>query len=370
MTATDISRFATALRAHNHVGSLRDEALRHEMTATLNRNALTRQEEGGFAFNTTQLCWIVSGNPAWTTGHALHGALLLSALIDDRIEIFRDAQIADAIPAAWTWVSWADGFAGDEVELLGRLHGLDDHRQRCGAACLATRNRPQAIGRALLDGFRNAPMATVYHRLLGRALATANARSLAAGELSALGERLEVLFAADTDLTIATLVQASDLDQPSVAVAVFKDACGDFTTTAIARRHLERGRARQALDLVKDLRFLSPAFDQAIVVAALAALECKELELAKNYAGNIKEPRIRLQLITRLAQACGDAAAELNALVALATLCPKDAVTFVQLVNLLDRTKNGDLARQICFQAQERFVDDPLVADLVRRHLA
>jgi hypothetical protein len=370
MTTPDMARFCLELRKRNQVGDLRDEALRHEMTATLNRNQLTHQEEGGFSFNTTQLCWIVSSNVTWTPDHYLVQSLLMSAIIEDRIEILRDAQICGVVPAAWTWIAWADGFAGSEDDLLARVEALSDYRQRCAAACLATRQRPAAIGRKLLAGFRMATLAIVYHRLLARVLTTAQAGSLAAGELEALSDSLEVLFCADTDQTIAALVTASALDHPERAVVRLQEACGDFTATAIARRHLERGRARQALDLVKDLRFLSPAFDQAIVVAAVAALECQELELAKNYAGNIKDQRTRLRIHTRLAQACGDASAELQALVSLATLNPKDAQVFVQLVNLLDRTKHNDLARQVCFQAQERFVNDPLVDDVIRRHTA
>jgi hypothetical protein len=370
MTAPEMARFCTALRRHNQVNDLRDEALRHEMMATLNRNQLTHQDEGGFSFNITQLSWIVSGNPGWTYEHFLVRSLLLSALIEERLDIFRDAQDCGVIPASWTWVAWADGFAGDEAKLLAQLALIADPKQRCGVACLATRLRPQAIGARLLDEFRLTSLATVYHRLLGRALQTPQARSFAAHELEALGDRLEVLFSADTDSVIAALVTASDLAQPELAVAGLKDACGDFTATAIARRHLERGRARQALDLVKDLRFLSPAFDQAIVVAALAALECGDFALSQSYTSNVKDEQTRLRILTRLAQACGDAQTELTSLVTLATLNPKDAQVFVQLIALLDRTKHNDLARQVCFQAQERFVNDPLVDELIRRHIA
>ncbi len=283
----------------------------------------------------------------------------------------RDAQACGVIPASWTWLAWADGYAGDEADLLARLAALPDLRQRCGAACFATMKRPQAIGRRLLDEFRLASLATVYHRLLRRALNAPQAGSIAAHELAVLSDRLEVLFCTDTDLTIAALVTASDLAHPEARRSPrFEDACGDFTATAIARRHLERGRAREALDQVKDLRFLSPAFDQAIVVAAVAALECGELALCQSYASNIKDQRTRLQVLTRLAQACGDSASELQALVTLATLNPKDGQVFVQLVNLLDRTNHAALARQVCFQAQERFANDPLVAALIQRHAA
>jgi hypothetical protein len=370
MITPDMGRFLGLLHRHNQFGDLRDEALRHEMTATLNRNQLTNLEEGGFSFNTTQLCWIVSSGPTFTMEHQLFVSLLISALIEDRMEIFRDAQICGVVPVAWTWVAWADGFAGTQAELLTQLATVPDIKGRCGAACLATRRRPEAIGRLLLDEFRLASLAVVYHRLLERVLTTPHARDIAAYELDVLGERLEVLFAADTDVAISKLITASTLDHPELAVVRFGEACGDMTAIAIARRHLERGRPRAALDQVKDLRFLSPAFDQAIVVAALAALECGDFQIAQNYAGNIKDARTRLQIITRLAQVTGDSSAEMQALIALAHMNPRDGQVFTQLVLLLDKTKHADLARQVCFQAQERFVDDPLVEDLIKRHIA
>jgi hypothetical protein len=370
MTTPDMPRFIGLLTRHNRFGDLRDEALRHEMMATLNRNQLTQLEEGGLSFNSIQLCWIVTGNPTWTPEHPLVQSLLISALIEDRLEIFRDAQICGVVPATWTWVLWADGFAGSEEELIAQLKGLRDVKQRCGAACLATRRRAEAIGGRLLGEFRLATLALVYHLLLNRALATDHARSLAAGELAALHDSMEVLFAADTDQLIARLVTASDLDHPELVITSLQEACGDFTATAIARRHLERGRPREALGMVKDLRFLSPAFDQAIVVAALAALECADFPLCQNYASNIKDPGTRLRVLTRLAQACGDASTELSSLVALAHMNPRDGQVFVQLVNLLDRTKHSELARQVCMQAQERFTNDPLVEQLIRHHLA
>jgi hypothetical protein len=363
-------RFIDFLLTQNQVGNFESEALRHEMTATLNRNRLTGQEEGIHSFNTAQLCWLVTSNPSWPADHQIVVALLLSSLIDDQLAIFRSAQDCGVLPAGWTWVAWADGFAGDEAELRERLATIGDMRQRCGAACLATAGRPGSIGTSLLGDFRYTGTAVVYHRLLGRALTGAHAAAVAAAELQRLGENLEVLFAADTDATIASLVQASTLDRPEQVVAPFKDATADFTRTAIARRHLERGRAAEALALIKDLRFLSPAFADAILVAALAALECKQFELAMGYCRNIAAADLRLKVQTRIAQATGDVAAEVDALVDLYQRHPGDAQVFVQLVTVLDRIGRHDLSRDICYRAQESFCGDPVVDGIIKRHLA
>ncbi len=362
--------FIDFLLKHNQVGDLESEALRHEMSATLNRNRLTGQEEGINAFNTAQLCWLVSGNPLWPADHPIVQALLLSCLIDDRLAIFREAQTHGLVPASWTWVAWADGFAGAEAELCERILAIPDTRQRCGAVCLATSGRPSSIGNELLGDFRLTTMAVVYHRLLGRALAGPRAAAIAEVELERLPERLEVLFAADTDATIAALIQASTLDHPERAIVRLVDATADFTRVAIARRHLERGRAAEALALVKDMRYLSSAYAEAILVAALSALECAQHAQAMVYCRSIPDEDLRLKVQTRIAQASGDTAGEVDALVDLYQRHPGDAQVFVQLVNVLDRIGRHDLSRDLCYRAQESFSGDPVVDRIVKRHLA
>jgi hypothetical protein len=368
MSIVDAASFQRVLLAKNKVGDLKGEVLRHEMSATLNRSSLTQKEEATNTFTTAQLCWLVASNPQWNNTQPLYRALLLSAIIEDDIELFNAAKRCGVIPEEWTWVAWADGFGGDEDMLLTQLRTINDMSQRCAAACLATRMNVKAISNQLLLDMCQDSLANVYHCLLKRSLQGPQAARNARNALYAMGAHLEVLFASDTDATIAMLVAKSDLDHPEELITVFADATSDLTCTAIASRHLERGRAAMAYAMVKDLRFLSVAYDQAIVVAALACLECGDLNQASLFVPSIPDRQLRLKVQTRLAQASGDSRAELEALVALNQLCPRDGQIFIQLVNLLDRTKNTGLARQICFQAQERFVDDPLVLAVIKRH--
>lgn len=366
-------RFLNFLKQQIPSGDLVNEMLRHEMSATINRNRLTRQEEGIHSFNTEQLNLVVCSNPSWSRDHIIFQAMLISNLIDGRLATFREAQACELIPDSWTWVTWADGFAGSESELCVQLNTIQDPRHRGGAVCLASATRSDCIGIYLLAAFCHPSMAIVYHRLLAQVLAapaSAATAAIAAHELERLGNQLEVLFTADTDVTIATLVQASDLDHPEHLIFRVQEATGDFTRTAIARRHLERGRASEALAQIKDLRFLSPAYEQAILVAALAALEMGKIEEARGYAKDIVPDDLRLKVQTRIAQASGDIEAEAEALIDLYERNPADVQVFVQLVNVLDRLQRFDLSRDLCYRAQESFSGDPVVEAIIKRHLA
>ena len=369
MSDVPFEQFRSMLAQRNQVGELRHEVLRHEMSATINRHRLTGQQEGLLSFNTSQLCWLTSLNPDWTRGHFLVLGLFLSSLIDDEYDIFEEALKKGVFPDSWTWISWANGFQGNEEELIRQLSTIVDSRERCGAVCLATRTCPQAIGSHILGQFCDPSLAKVYHRLLMRALNQPNCHKIAANELKRLANHLEVLFSCDTDSVLSVLVQASDLDHPEVEIRPFKDAAGDLTRTAIARRHLERGRAAQALEMMKDLRFLSPAYDQAIVIAALAALESGKHDLAEFYSRNINDDELRLKILTRLAQATGDAVAEIDALSQLYERPQPDAQVFVQLIKALMRTERNDLIIKLCAEAQERFSGDQVIDSLVKRFL-
>ena len=271
MNDAALDLFRANLFSDGQLADLQQEVLRHEMSATLNRHRLTGQQEGMLSFNTSQLCWLVKMNPAWPRDHFLVVGLFLSALFDDEHEIFLSAMDQAILPPSWTWVTWAKGFQGSADELLPLIATIPDVRSRCGAVSLATQTSPKAIDPQLLGNFCHPPLAKVYHQLLTRALFQPNCHVVAASELKRLATQLEVLFACDTDAILAKLVQASDVDHPESLIAPFKDAAGEWTLTAIASRHLERGRPAQALALIKDLRLLSPAYDQAVIVAALAA---------------------------------------------------------------------------------------------------
>jgi len=351
-------------------GAAERDMLLHEMGATINRHRLTGREEGMQAFNTTQLCELVLGQRAWSREQPFVTGLMLSALIDGEFEIFDAARAEALLPPAWNWITWALDFAGDEAELRQRLGGIQAVRERCGAVCLAVRKNPDAIGVTLLSDFCNVAMAKVYHRLARTALTGSTASIIADSELVRLAGHLAVLFAEDTDVTLATLVKASACDHPELQIAAFKDAAGELTRTAIAQRHLENGRPQDALALVRDLRFLSPAYDQAILIAALAALECKKFEMADFYSRNITNEDMRLKVVTRIAQATSDTNTELDALSSLYERNPQDAQIFVMLISLLMHIGQSTLVSALCAEAQERFHDDPLVNRLIRPILA
>jgi hypothetical protein len=124
------------------------------------------------------------------------------------------------------------------------------------------------------------------------------------------------------------------------------------------------------LALIKDLRFLSPAYEQAIVVAALAALECKEFERAEFYARNIENDDIRLKIVTRIAQATGDLATEIDALTRLYQGSQCEPAVFVQLVQALHRIQQTELIRALCLEAQERFSNDATVQGVVNHFMS
>jgi hypothetical protein len=360
-----LGRFRTFLSRRGSAAPDR-EILLHEMGATINRHRLTGRDEGIHAFNTNQLCGLIISQASWSRDQPFVTGLMLSALIDGEYDIFTTAKNEGLLPADWAWVSWADGFSGDEADLRKRLQSIAPIRERCGAVSLATRANPKAIGARLLGDFRSVPLATVYHQLLRAALTSAQAPTIAVSELTSLAEHLEVLFAADTDATLASLVRASTLDHPDIMTKPFKDAAGDLTRAALAQRHLERGRAQEALTLIKDTRFLSPAYNQAILIAALAALECGKFESAEFYCRSIADDDTRLKIVTRIAQAAGDVSTEVDALSRLYERNPQDAQVFVMLINVLMRIGQGALAKALCAEAQERFLDDPIVERFIR----
>jgi tetratricopeptide (TPR) repeat protein len=365
MTDDALDRFRSFLASRNAGHGVRDVLL-HEMGATINRHRLTGREEGMQSFNTTQLCELVVSQRTWTREQAFVTGLMLSALIDGESDIFDAAMAEGIVPPAWTWVSWARGFTGNEADLRRRLKAIAAVRERSGAVCLAVRTAPNAIGSALLSDFCLPTFATVYHHLLRVGLTTSNSTAIADSELPRLAQQLEVLFAEDTDLTLATLVRASSYDHPDVITAPFKDAAGDLTRTAIAQRHLEKGRPSEALALVQNLRLLSPAYDQAILIAALAALECGKRDKAEFFARNISDDDTRLKIVTRIAQASGDQAGELDALTRLYERNPTDTDVFIMLTNALLRLGQSALAYALASEAQERFGDDPLVARVIK----
>jgi hypothetical protein len=370
VSATDLVGFKTYLAGLDRGTDVGLDVLRHEMGASLNRSRLTRTDEGISAFNTEQLIWAVLGMGDQTApGHPLVVGLLLSALIDGRADIWDAGERAGLVPAAWTWVAQADAFTGTDADLARLLGTAGELRQRAGAACLVANRRPAAIGPATVALFRHTAFATAYHRLLSAALSGPDAAAVADQELPLLADTLELLFASDVDLTLSRLVRAGSID-PAPVLDRLAGGWDDLTRTAWAERLLSANQPGPALRQIADVRLLSQAWPQAILVAALAHLEAGDLAKAASCAGQIEDEDRRLMVLVRIAQARGDAQVELEHLVTLHERRPADPGVFLQLITLLDRFGRTDVVHGLCLAGQDTFGDHPEVGPILRRILA
>jgi tetratricopeptide (TPR) repeat protein len=369
MKTIDFNSFKHFLNKRYAAGNLTHEILQHDLGASIHRNRLTGLQEGLSSLNTEQLSVVVGHNKGIDQHHDLTHFLLLSAMVDGDMELFEKAEKFEVFPEEWSWLSWAKDYRGDAHELIKNVLALDYVRQRCAAVILATRDNPDAITEPLLNIFLNVNTATTYVKLVQRGLKGINKEKIVAIGFEVFNRYKEILFTTDTDRMLATLVDASDLDDPQQVLAPFQDAAGEWTQVACARRHLERGRPQRALDLVKELRFLSTAYDQAITVAALAALESKQYEMAELYCRTIEDIDLRLKIVTRLAQSRQDIALEVESLTQLFERNPNDGQIFVQLIHALNRVGQSALIKALCYQAQERYPDDSMAHMLIKKSL-
>jgi len=369
MKNVDLKSFKNFLNKRYAAGNLTHEVLQHDLGATIHRNRLTGQKEGLTSLNTEQLSAVVGHNGGIDQNHDLTHYLLLSAMIDGDMELFEAASQTEVFPEQWSWLSWAKDYTGDADQLTRKLMDLGHVRERCAAVILATRNNPDAINEQTLNLFLRINTATTYVKILQRALRGTQKGKMAALGFQVLNQYKEILFSTDTDRMLAALVDASDIDDPQKILAPFQDAAGEWTQVACARRHLERGRPQRALDGVKDLRFLSTAYDQAITVAALAALELKQYEMVELYCRTIKDSDLRLKIVTRLAQDRQDIAMEVDALTQLFERHPHDSQIFVQLIHALGRIGQSELIKGLCYVAQERYVDDEMAQMMIKKYL-
>jgi hypothetical protein len=368
MSAPDFAGFLLALSPMLHSEDPRAEILRHEMGATINRNRLTGLEEGINSFSTDQLCWLAMSNPAWSHGHPLVQALVLSAALDSRWDIVVEAERHRLIPDSWTWWGAAVGFPGSAPELLDFIQGQSEWRVRCGIAALATRGRPSLITPDLLLLFARQDLAKCYHQLLLHGLSGAPTQALANAALSHGANCPELFFVGDVDPLLADLVRLGKPENPDAALAPFREAIGDFTRAAAAELDLERGLFRSALQRLNGIRLLSLAYPRSVLVAVLAALESQEFAIVKKHLPHIADLPTRLKVQTRLAQAENDTAGELDALTELHALTPGDGSVFGQLITVLERLGQDEIARHLCFTNQERFLDEPVLMQIIRRH--
>ena len=368
MNALDLPRFHAFLLSQMREDDPQAEILRHEMGATLNRNRMTGLQEGIHSFNTDQLCWLLPSNPTWGPDHWMVQSLVLSAVIDDREDIVKAAEDCGLVPPAWTWWPLARHFDGTKFELHALYHTQTEWRLRCALVCLATRAHVELIDAQLLGWFARPDLAKVHHQLLSRGIRGPQGRELAQSALQQLASCPELLFVADVDPTLADLIRVAQPHDPDAVLAPFREAIGDFTKGAIAELELERNDPFAALRRLNGLRQLSVAYPRSVLVAVLAALEAKQFDLVRRHVIHIENPIDRLKISTRLAQADGDASAELAALTELYELVPSDPATFSQLIAALERLGQDDIARHLCFTNQERFLDEPAVMKLISRH--
>lgn len=368
MTAPDMDQFRTYLLSLMRDDDPQAEILRHEMSATLNRNRMTGLQEGIHSFNTDQLCWLLPSNPQWEASHWLVQGLVLSAVIDARWDIVDKAEACNVISELWTWWPIAKGFTGDQAALATLIQGQVEWRQRCGVVSLATRARPELITATLLLDFARADLSRVYYMLLVRGLKGPDGRNLARAALLQCANCPELIFAGDVDPTIAELVRVGQPEDPDLTLAPFKDVIGDLTKGAIAELELERGRPHDALRRLNGLRQLSVSYPRSVLVAVLAALESKNFEIVRRHLPHIPDAKLRFKIATRLAQAVNDPPAELDALTELYELDPNDASVFTQLITALDRMGQDEISRHLCFTNQERFLDQADVLKIIARH--
>ena len=134
----------------------------------------------------------------------------------------------------------------------------------------------------------------------------------------------------------------------------------------MAEHYLNNNQHQQALQLVSDIRLISPALPRAALISALAALEQGDARKAESYVGYIEDQPTALKIQTRIAQKLKNPAAELAALTDLHELAPDDGDTFVQLLGVLRRLGQMELATQLCHKNQEMFLDDPEVMTVIR----
>ncbi len=348
------------------------EVMRHEMSAAANRQKIAGSTQGVYSFDTNRWMWLVAADSApLTPKFGNLQILIVSAIQDGDIELFHQAKQAGLIMESWEWADWADGFSGTADELINKLNSIREVRQVAGAACLACTSNPNAVSTQLLDRYSNVRVwSLVFHRLLSLGLQSDNAPAIAAYALEFFKEKTDMLFIVDVDHLLSRLIRAYQGDDLVSRLKYFERAMGEDSRLALAEYYLNRGQHKQAADLVADIRLISPALPRAALISALAALELGDARKAKSFVSYIEEPVTALKIQTRIAQIEKNHAAELAALTDLHQLCPDDGATFVQLLGVLKRIGQLELATQLCLKNQELFLDEPEVLNVIRSFIA
>ena len=343
------------------------EVMRHEMSAASNRQKIAGSHQGVHSFDTNRWMWLVAADSApLTPKFGNLQILIVSALQDGDIELFHQAKQAGLIHGAWKWANWADGFKGSASELLEKLDSISEVRQVAGAACLACISNPNAVSTELLDRYSNVRVwSLVFHRLLSLGLQSENAATIARYALDLFTKQTDMLFITDVDSLLARLIRADNSDALLTRIKPFERAIGEDSRLALSEYHLGRGQHAEAAKMVADIRLLSPALPRAALISALAALEQGDPRKAKTFIPFIEDPATALKIQTRIAQLEKNHAAELAALTDLHQLCPDDGETFMQLLTVLKRIGQHELATQLCLKNQELFLDEPEVMAMI-----
>ena len=230
MTAPDMVQFNAYLLSLMREDDPQAEILRHEMSATLNRNRMTGLQEGIHSFNTDQLCWLLPSNPQWDAAHWLVQGLVLSAAIDARWDIIEKAEACNVVPEAWSWWPIARQFTGDQAALVALMQTQVEWRQRCGVVSLASRDRPELITSSLLLDFARPDLARVYYMLLVRGLKGPEGRALGRAGLQQCASCPELIFAGDVDPTLAELIRVGQPEDIPGAVCFLASDDAAFIT--------------------------------------------------------------------------------------------------------------------------------------------
>ncbi len=312
--------------------AIRDEFQRTALSATVRRmfffgveSSLTRYS----ARELLQFQLIISGDFAtyfaritWSRAVVEDDGAVLQALADSGMV---DEQVAwtTQLPAT------ADGLTGEELHVWRLLQCRRDPLLFSVDWLWAITNELPRVGAAMV-------------------LAVLPQRSDCTQSINQWLQRHPAALASvETDDLLTALVSSS-AEHPQTTLAPFAGWYADRTVLAAAEWHLEHGESRAAIDLCRTLRPYGPCFEQAHLVAGLAACELGDANQAhdiwRSMPVGVRADALYLRLAALRPALADDADIEL-----LARRIPVDRPqTFFSAIKLLIERGSLTLARDIC----------------------
>ncbi len=370
MNNCNLDQYQAVLLDLHRQGQLESEILRHEASSAINRHQLTKGDEGLSSFNTNQLAWMCLQKKVISPDAPIHHSLLISCMIDGNIAAIDRFVAAGYIPEDWQWFLDIYNFNGTADDAWTIIQNITDTRDRAGASCLLALRCPSAVTTKLCDLYFAENTGTVYLRLVQHGLTGDNAQLIADKALSLMHKQPAVLYAIESDSIIADCLRYASDNQHENILKLYGPACGDHTAVARARRQLESGKAEEALQTIGDIRFLSDVFPQAAIIGTLARVELGQWDGAAILNEHIEDTVLQLKIKTRIAQAQQDLHAEMTALLELQQCEPNDPSVFAQLLSALQKSGNPDIAKKLCYENQERFLDEPIIMQFINQTLS